>query len=227
MLTARFATGDSDRSRLKGSLLPFYRYGVVALDSLIICVPLLFLVFQVFFHCMDTGMDPIRETISMYVWCGYGQIQTIALYTMAVLMISVTCRLYFILVRTSPRKAGIIIFALTSLGMLLVAIFPTRAHHAILTWKNILHVATAISISGLFPLALLFLAPVFKQHPYFKTISSVSFVTASIAILVGIIGAVMIGGSLAGLGIVERILMLNAIIWLMVLGILLLRYDTA
>jgi hypothetical protein len=227
MLTSRFPTGSVFISRFKHNLLPFARYGLIVLDGLIVCIPFLFLVFQIFFHCIDTGMNPVRETISMYVYCGYGYMQTISLHAIAALMIGVTVRLYFVLPSSSLSRAGISLIGLTSLGMLLVAIFPTRAHDAVLTWKNVLHVVTALGVSGLFPLSLLLLSPAFRQYPHFKNIYSVSVISACIAILVGIAGTVIIGGGLTGLGIVERILMLNAIIWLMVLGVNLLKYDIA
>ena len=198
----------------------------ILLDWLIILIPLLFFTLQIFFHSIDTGYNPIRETISMYVWCNYGTAQTTAMYLMTIAMLSLSLRLCFILLRNSRTRAGLIILGLISLGMLLAAIFPTRAHNAVLTWKNILHVVTAIAVSGFFPIALLLLAPAFKQKPPLKILYTISVIAAGIAIAVGLIGAIMIGGSLPGLGIVERILMLNSLIWVMLLGIKLLQNDT-
>jgi hypothetical protein len=198
---------------------------MILLDWLIILIPLLFFTLQIFFHFIDTGYNPIRETISMYVWCSYGIIQTTAMYLMASVMFTLFLRLYFILLRNSRTLTGLIILGLISIGMLLVAIFPTRAYNALLTWKNILHVATAIAVSGFFPIALLLLAPAFRQKPALKMLYPISAATAGIAIAVGLIGAIMIVGNLPGLGIVERILMLNSLIWIMLLGIKLLRND--
>jgi Protein of unknown function (DUF998) len=198
---------------------------MILLDWLIILIPLLFFTFQVFFHCVDTGFNPVRETISMYVWCSYGTVQTTAMYLMTIVMLVLSLRLYFILLRNSRTRAGLIIMGLISIGMLLVAIFPTRAHNAVLTWENILHVTTAIAVSGLFPIALLLLAPAFRQKSPLKILYPMSVITAGIAIVVGLMGVIMIVGSLPGLGIVERILMLNSLIWIVLLGIKLLQKD--
>ncbi len=158
------------------------RIAFIVLDTFILAIPLLFFVIQVVFHLIDTGYNPIDETISMYVWCHYGIAQTIVFYLQSIAMLALTIRLYFVISRTARSKWGIGLLGLIGIGMLIVAICPTRQYGAPVTNLVIAHVGAALTIAGLFPLALILIAPGFKISAYWAQFGKFSIVVAAIAI---------------------------------------------
>lgn len=199
----------------------------IVLDTLIVVVPLLFFAVQVVFHLINTGFNPVNETISMYVWCDYGIAQSIVFFLQSVAMFALTARLCFILKRTTRSKWGIGILGLIGIGMLIVSICPTREYGAPVTGLVIAHVGAALVIAGLFPLALFLIAPGFKMTEYWNLLCGFTIAIAAIATVIGLAGLAIILSDIPGLGIIERIMMLNSILWMLVMGIKLLYQSSS
>lgn len=190
-------------------------------DSLSTVIPLAFFGIETALHILPTFENPLKETISTYVWSNYGLLATIGFYIIGIIIAILSIRLFFSLSKTRISKVGALLLTLVGIDLILVAIFPTREAGAPVTIQVVIHIFAACSIAGIFPLAILLLNPSLKARGWSRFYKYTFFVSG-FALLVDIFALVVIAFNLNLLGIMERLLILNALIWIEVIAIRLL-----
>jgi hypothetical protein len=128
--------------------------------------------------------------------------------------------LYFNIRRARGFHAGISLLALCGFVPMLIAAFMD-APGAPRTIDGIIHLISSYSLGLLFPIAILSLAPSFKSTPNWRNISIYTLITGVLAFGL-LIGAFFIEQT-GWFGLYERIIILNALIWVEVVAIHYLR----
>ncbi len=157
-----------------------------------------------------SGMNFIRDAISILVYLPYGWMQTMAFYIFGISVLSLAAVLYY---RTRVKlNIGAILFAIMGLGLFIVGAFPTKLPGAPSTIVSNIHSVGATILGIMFPLACFFNARALKvnkfPHLYVYTITAGIF-----QIIFIIFGMIFLHGLT---GIYERVLLWNGQIWIIV-----------
>jgi chromate transport protein ChrA len=164
--------------------------------------------------------SPIRDSVSSFALTSLGWLQTICFLAMGLLWEIFTAGLYFTIRRARGFHVGIVLFALCGFVLMLIAAFH-MAHTGAPRIDGTIHNAASYGLGLLFPIAILLLAPSLKNTPNWKNI----FIYTIIA---GILAFALIMGALFAeqrgwFGLYERIIILNALVWVEVVAIHFLR----
>jgi hypothetical protein len=187
-------------------------------DSLATIIPVAFFGIETALHILPTFQNPLRQTISTYVWSNYGTLATIAFYSIGIIIAILSIRLFFSLSKTSISKVGALLLTMVGIDMILVAIFPTRHAGDPVTIQFVLHMVSAFSIAIVFPAAILMLNRSLKDRGW-NRLYKYTFFVAGFAILVDLFSLVVLIFDLQLLGMVERLLIFNALIWIEVVAV--------
>jgi hypothetical protein len=191
------------------------------IDILIILAPILFLFTEAVFHVLPTGVSPFRQTVSTYRWSDYGVLCTIAFFLIGAVMVVFAARLFFTLKRDKYSKFGIWGISLAGLLMIVTAIFPSQQPGTEVTLQVRIHVGAADSVSAIFPIAIALLIPALRAGG-FRTLSGYTLITFLVSATVDLAALLIIIFDLKLLGLMERLLILNSLIWIEVMAIKLL-----
>jgi hypothetical membrane protein len=166
------------------------------------------------------GYSPIRDSVSSFAWTSLGWIQTICFLAMGLLWEIFTAGLYFTIRRARGFHVGIVLFALCGFVLMLIAAFH-MGHTGAPRIDGTIHTISSYGLGLLFPVAILSLAPSLKNTPDWKNI----FIYTIIA---GVLAFALILGALfteqrGWFGLYERIIILNALVWVEVVAIHFLR----
>jgi peptidoglycan/LPS O-acetylase OafA/YrhL len=129
--------------------------------------------------------------------------------------------LFFNIRRGRAFYAGIVLLALCGFVLMLIATFHMDAPEAQRTTAGIIHTLASYGLGLLFPIAILSLAPSFKSTPNWKNIFVYTLVAGVLALAL-ILGA-LLAEQRGWFGLYERIIILNALIWVEVVAIHFLR----
>ena len=163
----------------------------------------------------------VRDSVSSLALTGIGWLQSICFLAMGLLLEIFIAGLFFNIRRARGFHAGIILLALCGFVLMLIATFHMDAPGDPRTTAGIIHTIASYGLGLLFPIAILTLAPSFKSTPNWKGI----FVYTLIA---GVLAFALILGALFAeqpgwFGLYERIIILNALVWVEVVAIHFLR----
>ncbi|MGD2065417.1 MAG: DUF998 domain-containing protein [Dehalococcoidia bacterium] len=166
------------------------------------------------------GYSPIRDSVSSFAWTSLGWLQTICFLAMGLLWEIFTAGLYFTIRRARGFHVGIVLFALCGFVLMLIAAFH-MGHTGAPRIDGTIHTIASYGLGLLFPIAILSLAPSLKNTPGWKSI----FIYTIIA---GVLAFALIFGALFAeqrgwFGLYERIIILNALVWVEVVAIHFLR----
>jgi hypothetical protein len=169
------------------------------------------------------GYSPIRDSVSSLALTPIGWLQSICFLAMGLLLEIFVAGLFFNIRRARGFYAGIVLLALCGFVLMLIAAFHMDAPGTPRTTDGIIHTIASYSLGLLFPIAILSLAPSFKSISDWRPI----FVYTLVA---GILAFALIMGALFAeqrgwFGLYERIIILNAIIWVEVAAVHLLRLS--
>ena len=169
------------------------------------------------------GYSPIRDSVSSLALTSIGWLQSICFLAMGLLLEIFIAGLFFNIRKTRGFHAGIVVLALCGFVLMLIAAFTMDAPGTPRTTDGIIHSIASYSLGLLFPIALLLLAPSLKSTTNWKNIFFYTLVA-------GILAFVLIMGALFAeqrgwFGLYERIIILNAIIWVEVVAVHLLRLS--
>jgi hypothetical protein len=170
-----------------------------------------------------TGYSPIHDSVSSLALTPIGWLQSICFLAMGLLLEIFVAGLFFNIRRARGFYAGIVLLALCGFMLMLIAAFHMDASGTPRTTDGIIHSIASYSLGLLFPIAILSLAPSLKSITNWKNI----FVYTLAA---GILAFALIMGALFAeqrgwFGLYERIIILNAIIWVEVAAVHLLRLS--
>ena len=116
---------------------------------------------------------------------------------------------------------GIGLLALFGFSLLMIGAFRTDPVGGTRTIEGTIHLLASIAVFGLFPIAVFSLISSFKNDPNWQRMFLYSVITAGIAFALAI-GRLFLPEKLSWFGLYERILVVNAVIWVEVVAIRLL-----
>jgi MFS family permease len=163
----------------------------------------------------------VRDSVSSLALTRIGWLQSICFLAMGLLLEIFAAGLFFNIRRARGFHAGIVLLALCGFVLMLIAAFHMDAPGGLRTVDGTIHTIASYGLGLLFPVAILSLAPSFKSTPNWRGI----FIYTLIA---GILAFALILGALFAeqpgwFGLYERIIILNALIWVEVVAIHFLR----
>jgi MFS family permease len=169
------------------------------------------------------GYSPIRDSISSLALTRIGWLQSICFLAMALLLEIFVAGLFFNIRRARGFHAGIGLLALCGFVLMLIAAFHMDAPGAQRTTAGIIHTVASYGLGLLFPIAILSLAPSLKSTPNWRNIFVYTLVAGILAL--ALIMGTFLTEQTGWFGLYERIIVANAIIWVEVVAVHLLRLS--
>lgn len=166
------------------------------------------------------GYSPIRDSVSSFALTSLGWLQSICFLAMGTLLVIFVGGLYFGIRRARGFHAGIILLALCGFVLMLIATFHMD-HTGAPPIDGIIHTIASYGLGLLFPIAILSLAPSFKSTPKWIGIFIYTLIAGVLAF--GLIVGAIFGDQRGWFGLYERIIILNALVWVEVVAIHYLR----
>jgi hypothetical membrane protein len=166
------------------------------------------------------GYSPIRDSVSSFAWTSLGWLQTICFLAMGLLWEIFTAGLYFTIRRARGFHVGIVLFALCGFVLMLIAAFH-MGHTGAPRIDGTIHTIASYGLGLLFPIAILSLAPSLKNTPDWKNVFIYTIIAGVLAFAL-ILGA-LFAEQRGWFGLYERIIILNALVWVEVVAIHFLR----
>jgi len=170
------------------------------------------------------GYSPIRDSISSLALTPIGWLQSICFLAMGLLMEILIAGFFVNIRRARGFHSGIGLLAFCGFGLMLIATFRMDPLGADLrTIEGMIHTVASYGLGLLFPIAILSLTPSLKSDPNWKNIFVYTLVAGVLAFAL-IIGAFFTEQT-GWFGLYERIIVANAIIWVEVVAVHLLRLS--
>jgi MFS family permease len=169
------------------------------------------------------GYSPVRDSVSSLALTRIGWLQSIGFVAMGLLLEIFVAGLFFNIRRARGFQAGIVLLALCGFVLMLIAAFHMDAPGVQRTTAGIIHTIASYGLGLLFPIAILSLAPSLKITANWKDIFVYTLVAGILAF--GLIIGAFFTEQTGWFGLYERIIVANAIIWVEVVAIHLLRLS--
>jgi MFS family permease len=166
------------------------------------------------------GYSPVRDSVSSLALTGIGWLQSICFLAMGLLLEIFVAGLFFNIRRARGFLAGIVLLALCGFVLMLIAAFH-MGHSGAPPIDGTIHTIASYGLGLLFPIAILSLAPSFKSTPKWKNIFIYTLIAGVLAL--GLILGALLTKQIGWFGLYERIIILNALIWVEVVAIHFLR----
>jgi len=162
------------------------------------------------------GYSPIRDSVSSLALTSLGWLQTICFLAMGFLLEIFVTGLFFNLRRARAFHAGIAFLALCAFVLMLIAAFHMDRPGAS-SIDGTIHQIASYGLGLLFAIAILSLSPSIRRTPNWKGIFIYTLVVGVLALAL-IMGAIF-GHQSGWFGLYERIIILNALVWVEVVAI--------
>jgi MFS family permease len=166
------------------------------------------------------GYSPIRDSVSSFALTSLGWLQSICFLAMGLLLVIFVGGLYFGIRRARGFHAGITLLALCGFVLMLIATFHMD-HPGGPPIDGIIHTIASYGLGLLFPIAILSLSASIKGTPNWKGIFVYTLIAGILAF--GLIIGAISGDQRGWFGLYERIIILNALVWVEVVAIHYLR----
>lgn len=166
------------------------------------------------------GYSLVRDSVSSLALTGIGWLQSICFLAMALLLEIFVAGLFFNIRRARGFHAGIVLLAFEGFVLMLIATFHMD-HPGAPPIDGTIHTIASYGLGLLFPIAILSLTPSLKSTPNWKNIFIYTLVAGILALAL-IVGA-FFTEQRGWFGLYERIIILNALIWVEVVAIHFLR----
>jgi MFS family permease len=167
-----------------------------------------------------SGYSLIRDSVSSLALEPIGWLQTICFLAMGLLLEIFVAGLFFNIRRARGFHAGIVFLALCGFVLMLIAAFHMD-HSGAPPIDGTIHTIASYGLGLLFPIAILLLAPSFKSTPNWKNIFVYTLIAGILAF--GLILGALLAEQRGWFGLYERIIILNALVWVEVVAIHFLR----
>jgi MFS family permease len=167
------------------------------------------------------GYSPIRDSVSSLALTGIGWLQSICFLAMGLLLEIFVAGLFFNIRRARGFYAGIVLLAFCGFVLMLIAAFHMDTPGGPRTTAGIIHTISSYGLGLLFPIAVLSLTPSLKSTPNWKNIFVYTVVAGILAF--GLIMGAFFTEQTGWFGLYERIIILNALVWVEVVAIHFLR----
>jgi len=166
------------------------------------------------------GYSPIRDSVSSLALTRVGWLQSICFLAMGLLLEIFVAGLFSNIRRARGFYAGIGFLAFEGFVLMLIATFHMD-HPGAPPIDGTIHTLASYGLGLLFPIAILLLSPSFKSTPNWKNIFVYTLIAGVLALAL-IIGA-FVTEQTGWFGLYERIIILNALVWVEVVAIHFLR----
>ncbi|MDH4268772.1 MAG: DUF998 domain-containing protein [Dehalococcoidia bacterium] len=166
------------------------------------------------------GYSLVRDSVSSLALTSAGWLQSICLLAMGLLLEIFVAGLFFNIRKARGFYAGIVLLALCGFVLMLIATFHMD-HPGAPPIDGTIHTIASYGLGLLFPVAILSLAPSFKSTPNWKNIFVYTLVAGVLALAL-ILGA-LLAEQQGWFGLYERIIILNALVWVEVVAVHFLR----
>jgi MFS family permease len=166
------------------------------------------------------GYSPVRDSVSSLALTGVGWLQTICFLAMGLLLEIFVAGLFFKIRRAKGFYVGIILLALCGFVLMLIAAFHMD-HPGAPPIDGRIHAIASYGLGVLFPIAILSLAPSFRNTPNWRGVFVYTLIAGVLAF--GLIMGAVFGDQRGWFGLYERIIILNALLWVEVVAIHFLR----
>ena len=197
------------------------RLGVNSVPALVgIVGPIIVIVGDLAASLSVPGYSPIRDSVSSFALTSLGWLQSICFLAMGTLLVIFVGGLYFGIRRARGSRAGITLLALCGFVLMLIATFHMD-HTGAPPIDGIIHTIASYGLGLLFPIAIFSLAPSFKSTPNWIDIFIYTLIAGVLAF--GLIIGAIFGNQRGWFGLYERIIILNALVWVEVVAIHCLR----
>jgi len=163
------------------------------------------------------GYSPVRDSVSSLALTGVGWLQSICFLAMGLLLEIFVAGLFFNIRRARGFRAGIVLLALCGFVLMLIATFHMDAPGGPRTIDGTIHAIASYGLGLLFPIAILSFAPSFKSTLNWKGIFVYTLIAGVLALAL-ILGA-LLAEQRGWFGLYERIIILNALVWVEVVAI--------
>jgi hypothetical protein len=167
------------------------------------------------------GYSPIRDTVSSLALTSVGWLQSICFLAMGLLLEIFVAGLFFNIRRARGFYAGIVLLAFCGFVLMLIATFHMRAPGGPHTIDGTIHTIASYGLGLLFPIAILSFSPSLKSTPAWKSIFIYTVISGILAF--GLIIGAFFSDVTSWFGLYERIIILNALVWIEVVAIHFLR----
>jgi MFS family permease len=162
------------------------------------------------------GYSLVHDSVSSFALTSLGWLQTICFLAMGLLWEIFAAGLFFNIHKARGFHAGIVFLALCGFVLMMIAAFH-MGHTGAPPIDGTIHQISSFGLGLLFPIAILLLSPSFKSTPNWRPILIYTLVAGGLAF--GLIMGAIFGNQRGWFGLYERIIILNALVWVEVVAI--------
>jgi hypothetical protein len=162
------------------------------------------------------GYSPVGDSVSSFALTSLGWLQSICFLAMGTLLVIFVGGLYFGIRRARGFHAGITLLALCGFVLMLIATFHMD-HSGAPPIDGEIHTIASYGLGLLFPIAILSLSASLKRTLNWEGIFVYTLVAGVLAF--GLIIGAIFGNQRGWFGLYERIIILNALVWVEVVAI--------
>ena len=212
--------GENLRSR--PIIGPLNVYSILALAGVV--GPLVLIVTDLTAAISQPGYSPIRDSISSLAWSPIGWLQTIGFLTVGLLVEVFVGGLLFSIRGGRGFGYGIGLLVCFGFGLLLIGAFRTEPVGVQQTIEGTIHDVTAKTVFFIFPIASLLIALSLRKDSRWEGLFRHTIATSCLALAL-VIGWLWLPDELSWFGLYERILVANAVVWVVIMAVRLLRLS--
>jgi hypothetical protein len=209
-------------SKPRSIIGPLNIYGLLALAGVV--GPIVLIIANLIASFSVSDYNPIQDSISSLAWTPLGWLQSIGFLAIGLLIEVFAAGLFFSIHGAWGFRLGIGLLVCFGFGLLLIGAFredPVGGSHTI---QGTIHTVTAAIVFSIFPIASLLIAISLRKDSYWKGLFIHTIVVTSVA-LTFVIGHIFLPAKPNWLGLYERILVANTVIWVEIMAIRLLRLS--
>lgn len=197
-------------------------YGILALAGIV--GPVVLIVTDLIAAISQPGYDFMRNSISSLAWAPLGWVQSIGFLAIGLLVEIFSAGLFFSIRGARGFRPGIALLVCFGFGLLLLGAFREDLAGSPHTTQGIIHAATAATVFCIFPIASLLIALSLRRDPYWKKLYLHTVIMTSLTVAF-VIGHLFLSAHHGYLGLDERLLVANILIWVEIMAIRLLRLS--
>ena len=212
----------SQDSRPRSLIGPLNIYSMLALAGVVGPIVLVIANLIASFSVSDYSL--IRDSISSLAWTPMGWLQSIGFLAIGLLVEVFVAGLLFSIRGAWGFSVGIGLLACFGFGLLLIGAFredPVGSQHTI---QGTIHTMTATIVFSIFPIASLLISLSLRKDSYWKGLFIHTIIVTSLASAF-VIGYLCLSAKLSWIGLYERILVANTVIWVVIISIRCLRLS--
>jgi hypothetical protein len=187
-------------------------------EVLAISAPVLFYLIMLVAEYLQAGYNPISDTISSLVWGTYRWLQTVNFFVFGGLLIAFVIGLRLNIKDKFKPIAGRVTLFLIGVGFVILAVCPSQSPEGIKTAQAFIHNIAVGSMAFLFPVACFLLEPGFRSDSRSGFMASYTIAAGIIGLCLIVIGVFLLVAEISCFGLIERLLLSNALLWLEVFG---------